>query len=221
MLISFLILQSFSITNAVDSIPSGSKDETLLKIRELKDRVASKVSELRSKRISYYSGEVKKIDKNSFLLLTNEGEKNVTYQNSIKYLWVNNNGKVINLSINNLEVGDNISLRSESDDNGAIEATIIVGKYVTFNLTGTVSEITPDKKVIISLAAKDTTETTVTILTNEKTKIEKIKDAKVIEGTFKDINKKDVVLIRGTYKDIQKKEISAMRILIKSPNKKS
>lgn len=189
------------------------------KIRELKEKVASKVSELREKQKVYVQGEVKSIKEDTFILITPDGDKTIQSDKNTNYYWINSTGKKLTISFKNIEKGDFFSVYGENSVDENILASQAVGKTDTFTLEGTVSEkSTTGKKFTLILDQKNTSFPTV--LTSS-TILYSITKGSLKDAAFSDITNGSRVFVRGSYTDSQKNIIDPKRIILLSHGKEN
>jgi len=206
-------LSVFASSNILAITPTPNNLE---KINDLKERVASKVAELRATKITILSGGIKSRSEDSFVLITSSGEKTISVGQDTKYYWASSAGKILKIGFSNLEKGDNFTVKTEGEDEGAI-ATILIGKDQTFTLIGTVTFIdNVNRNIKLSIKKNDKP---LSIAVEKTTVISAISDKGTLDlGKFSDISENSSVFIRGRYTDNTRKEISAKRIIIiKSP----
>lgn len=189
--------------------------DNLEKIRELKEKVASKVSELRQKKKQHISGEVKSAKDGIILLITPDGEKSVQVEKTTKYYWIKTNGEKLNLTFTNVEQGDAISIIGEGIDTDSITARTVIGKIKTFAISGNVSTWSKvNKQFTLKLENSE-----IKIMATAATVLLLGKDNKIVKGNLNDILDGAEVLVRGYNQDEINSSVTALRIIIISSQK--
>ena len=110
------------------STPSASTSEVIDKLKQiqvLKEKIATKVAELREKEKVAHLGTVFKIDKTTITISTPKGEHGVTYSEDTTYYQITGNSKK-EIAIINIDEGDAISVFGYS--NG--DKTLTSAKYI-------------------------------------------------------------------------------------------
>jgi|GEM_PF-3655033 len=217
-LILFIFVKPMFAQEEATSSPTP-KDKKLELIRDLKEKVAKKISQLKTNKRNVFSGEIKKINKDSIGIITTDGDKNLDVLTITKYFWINKNGKRLTISLNNLEIGDFIAAFGETDDIGTTIITEIIGKDQSFFLNGTITKVISDgQNLTLSFKERDTP---MTVIISPLTDIKIYSGTEIIDGKNKDIIKDLRAIIRGNYKENSKEEISAQRIIIYSKLKEN
>lgn len=194
------------------SVALSQTRETFDKVKELKEKVASKVAELRQIKSFVLSGKVKSKEKESFILITEDGEKKISVDNDTKYFWINILGKKLNINYSNLEVNDDFAVLAFGDAENDLTASIAIGKLNNFAIMGKIVQEPVDKKLKLILIDKNTE---LSIIIKTSTEISHLaKDGRKIKSKISDLTKKSPLLIRGNYDEDSSKEISAQRMLI-------
>lgn len=215
-IISLLFLFSVSPSLAISPTASPSANPTVDEvsiIRELKEKVAQKVTELRKNKKIVYYGEIKEIKEESFVLITNNGEKTIDTLQKTNYYWINTQGKKLKLSFSNLEKGDFVVIDGETEEGDKITAKTIVGKAQLFILMGNINKVIRDgQSLTVSFKAKDVP---MTIIVTDNTDILNLNDDNSLKkGNFKDLESEEKIIILGSYNDNTKEKIQAKKIII-------
>lgn len=196
---------------AEESTPTPKLD--LEKIKELKDKVASKVSELRQKKKILLSGKIKTVKEDNITLTTDTGDKVVNFDKTTKYFWTKTSGTVMKINSGNLSEGDDFAVLAEGYDNEALSAIIMIGKINTFLIEGQIKSLNAVDKTF-KIAIKDK-ETELLISVTEATDISILSSGNDFKtGKFGNLAKGGKVLIRGNYANSKNQDIQAKRILI-------
>ncbi len=126
-------------TEASPSAKPGSERQE--QIKELKDRLATRVAELRQQMRRVLTGEIKTISGKNLTLTTKQGDKIVVTDEQTIFIQLGASGrKEINFS--NLKAGQSISAFGLYDETkGQLAAKVIISKVLPLNFNGKITEI--------------------------------------------------------------------------------
>ena len=214
-IIFFLFFSKSSIAVPVSTPSAGVQNEKLEKIRELKEKVARKVSQLRQEKKLVLMGEIKRLEDDGFVLMTNDGEKTVRTKKETKYYWINTNGKQLVITFDNFEKGDFVAVNGEKDVDDSILAKIVVGKLPSFFLTGVVTKVIQDGETLVVSFKEKGVSMSAVVSRNAKISLfdEKLN---INLGRFTDIARGIKFMGYGSYKGDDKEKILVRYFLILS-----
>lgn len=187
--------------------------EKLKKIEQLKEKIATKVAELRESEKGAFSGTVKKINSNQMTISTRTGDRTVTFsEDTIIYSYAKNTRAETN--IKEVKEGQTIALFGYFDE----KREVLSVKYIyIFNpavhIIGKIADIDKTNYSITVKEAKGTT--LVDIETSTKTYILG-KENNLLKGGFSKFNIGDVVHIQGNTNSKKENAVTADRVVIAS-----
>jgi len=110
-------------------------------IRELRERVATKVAELKEKGKRAWYGEIKSISGTTIILTTKQGEKTILTDEDTIFLRIGAGGRK-KITLANLVVGEQIVALGQVDtEKGEMTAKVIIGKILPININGKVTAV--------------------------------------------------------------------------------
>lgn len=182
------------------------------KIEDLKERIATKVAQLRAQALKPQMGEIKSVSKDGFTLKTSRDEKKILLTEETKIFRINL-GKKTTIQLAALKIGELAAVVGSTDSQGEFVAKVILVKTLPVNINGTVEKI--DSKNF-TLSVKNTKKGLVYVVDIEGiTKMQSWVKGKGIEKTgFSKIKAGDRVHVNGTASTDEANRISAMRILV-------
>ncbi|MBI2616794.1 hypothetical protein HYW55_01510 [Candidatus Gottesmanbacteria bacterium] len=122
-----------------EATPSGLLDK-LKKIEVLKDKIATKVAELRKSEKGAVGGKIKTLSDKSITLTTRIGEKSLTYSDDTTFFTLD--GATRNqLDVRKLKVDDTISAIGYFEDSGTLIAKYVYSQTPLLFLSGKISNI--------------------------------------------------------------------------------
>jgi len=207
-LILIFALPVFSADQATPSANSQTPtpDEAYQKIKELKEKVAEKVSELKEKENRVIIGTIIKKDDEVFQVAINGSQENVTADSDTKLFWLNTNLKVLVLKADDLIADDYIiALGTYSHADKTLHAQTIYGRLKTFFYAGKIKKISGN-----TLSITDKEENLIE-LTSENADVFTLTKSGKTKSTISQLKKSDFVLVRGYEK---KQKLISQRILI-------
>jgi len=195
--------------------PSETATETIDKlkqIKELKEKIATKVAELREKEKAGLFGSVGKIDKTTITLSTAKGDRNVTFSEDTFFYQISGNNKK-EISIKNIDVDDTISVFGYTNDDKSLTSA----KYIYLH--------SPLIYISGKISAIDKENFTITVIEKEKeilVDIEKYTTNYVFDKNknslvkigFSKLTSDSIAHIIGTANANEKNRISANRIYV-------
>ncbi len=211
---------AYPILGATDSAdikpsPTSSNSATLIdklkKIELLKEKIATKVSELRNKEKGAISGTVNKISGNSLSLTTITGEQSITILDDA-LIFTMADGTKTESSIKKLSTGINITVFGYNNQSiSSFEAKYIYINRITKRNTG---KITDTDKSNYTITVKDL-QGNITVDIETYTKIFTYnKDKGLIKAGFSKLKAGDLVFLIGTPNSKEDNRISATRIIV-------
>jgi hypothetical protein len=220
--ISFLCLIVFSV-QPIKSAPleeatsPGSTQSTKAEdqIKELRERVATKVAELSKKMLKSWSGNFKSFTSGKISLTTKEGEKIIFVDDQTKIFRIGATGKKT-IETSNLVVGEDVvAIGSVNQDTGQMTAKVIIAKSLLVVINGKVTEVDKEEGTVKvqsltrGLFVVDVEQSTKTLIWQKASGLN--------AGGFSKININDRVQVVGMYplkKKEDEKRITAVRILV-------
>jgi len=204
------LAQEESTSAAETAATPTPKEDQLEKIRKLKERVATKVAELRKKSKKAYSGEIKDVSESTILLLTKkEDEITIKVGEETKIFRVGV-GKRKEITIKNLETGEKISALGVSEEE--LPAKIIIVKTLPLIIHGKVTEVDAEGG-IITIQTKRREEFVVDYEKTTKCKVFE-KGKGLVKGGLSKIKIDDRIHIIGTQNENDETRLTARRILV-------
>lgn len=194
------------------SVTSSETIDKLKQIKELKEKIATKVAQLREKEKVGLLGTVAKIDKTTITLSTAKGDSGVTFSDDTIFYQIDGNTKK-EISIKNIEEADTISVFGYSND----DKTLTSAKYIylhspSIHISGKISEI--DKENFTITVIEKEKEITVDIEKYTTSMVlDKNKNSLVKIG-FSKLSLDSLAHIIGVANAKEKNRISANRIYI-------
>lgn len=215
-IIIIILINIFDISTAYAQTPDNENI-----INEIKEKVASKVAEIRQSKQFVISGKVKSKNNESFILISDDGDKKILTDKTAKYYWINTIGKKINITYSNLAVDDDFAVLTKGFTIDETTASMAIGKFNTFVFKGMVIQEPVDKKITIRLEDKNT-EIPIAIQTATNLSVLN-KNGENATVKIADLKEETKLLIRGYYNTEKDNEIIATRVLIfeKSPLSKN
>lgn len=217
LLIPFILLMPLILLPTLAQTPTESPAELSQsekeKIDDLKERVATRVAQLRSQ-TTYKAliGEVKSADKESLTLKTKLGEKKILTTEETKIFKITGSRKsAINLA--NVKAGDRAAVVGSTDPEGTFVAKLIFTKAGSLNTSGVIEKIDRDNAIITVKNSQKGTTYLVDIETTTKIRAWK-KDGGFEKLGFSKVNVGDRVHIHGLPQVDEENRISAIRILV-------
>lgn len=193
--------------------PPGQKisEEEREKVQEIKERVATRVAELRQKIWQAFFGKIKDISENSFTLSTvRRGEITVLVDEETKIYRLGRGSRQIT-SLDDLVVGERVAVvgRLEPGEK-AVTARFVFVKATPLNISGVVKAV--EKSELSVLSAKGQL---FQVLVKGDTKIRIWQKGQgLVKGKLEDIKVGDRVHVNGLAVKSEEATISAQRILV-------
>jgi len=207
LLFTFLTVPVYAQTATGTATTTDDKSQ---QIEELKDRLATKVAELRqSKRMAAY-GTIKSVSISTFVVETKTKDLKIELTDDLKVFQVLK-GKRTELKAENLEKGDVVTVFGEYDATlELLQAKVVFIEGVQpVQITGVVKE-TDKKEYTITVEATDKTTYTIDFETTTKTNL--WNGTTLEKGGFSSFGAGDVVFVTGTTVPKKENRISATRI---------
>ena len=126
-----------------EATPPGEKlgEERREQIKDLRERVATKVAELREKMRRAWYGEIKSISGTTIILTTKQGEKTVLTTEETIFLRIGAAGRR-KIGLTDLTSGEKIVAFGQVDqEKGEMTAKVIIGKVFPININGKVTAL--------------------------------------------------------------------------------
>lgn len=182
------------------------------KIEDLKERIATKVAQLRVQALKPLMGEIKSVGKDNFILKTAHDEKKVLLNDETKIFRINQ-GRKSPIQLTNLKTGELAAAIGSTDSQGEFVAKIILAKTQPLNINGTVEKTDPAN---FTLSVRNAKKGLVYIVDIEgTTKIQSWVNGKSLEKAgFTKIKVGDRVHVNGTAVSDETNRISAIRVLV-------
>src|SRR3989338_5055188 len=204
------------------SISTESSDliDKLKQIEIFKEKIATKVAEIRNNEKAARFGNIKKIDKNTVTVSTKKGDQTVYYSDDTEIYTLAKSDKT-KIQANKLAEGDRITAFGYFDtDKITINAKYIYVMPNTLSLLGKITD-KDSKNFTISLNTNEGQTIIVDIETYTKSySLDLVKKALVKIG-FSKLNKEDIIRVIGTPNEKEDNRISATRILLTTTTPKS
>lgn len=140
-------------TSSQDS--SNSAIEKLKKIEILKEKIATKVAQLREDEQGGFLGTVKTIDKSQLLLQTKDGEKTVRLSDDTSFYTLTSDHTKSESSLNKLKTGESLTALGYFDT----DKTILSAKYIFIS--------TASARIIGKIGDIDKSNFTITVIDNQ------------------------------------------------------
>lgn len=187
------------------------------KIEDLKERIATKVAQLRAQALKPQMGEIKSVGKDGFTLKTSRDEKKILLTEETKIFRISS-GKKTAIQLAALKIGELAAVVGSTDSQGEFVAKVILVKTLPVNINGTVEKI--DSKNF-TLSVKNSKKGLVYVVDIEgTTKMQSWVKGKGVEKEgmekigFSKIKAGDRVHVNGTTSTDEANRISAIRILV-------
>lgn len=192
-----------------EEVTPKPKDSQLEKIKKLKERVATKVAELKKKGRRAHFGQIKEIGQSSILLTTKKGEVVITVDEETKIFRVGA-GQKRKESLGDLKVGEKIVAFGFSEEI-ELPAKVIIAKEMPINVHGKVIKVDIEAGTI----TVETTKKGDFLVDYEKTTLCRIfeKGKGLIKGGLSKVNVDDRVHVTATQGE-EENQITARRILV-------
>lgn len=182
------------------------------KIQDLKERVATKVAQMRISTFRVLIGEVKSVDKESLILKTAQGERKVltTSETAIFRL---TRGRKTALSLANIKAGERAAIVGSSDAEGEFVAKTIFVKTMPLNINGVIEEMDPEN---FTISVKNKQKGLTYLVDIETlTKIQTWKKGVGFEKLgFSKLEVGNRVHVNGTLLPEEQNRLSAIRVLV-------
>ena len=193
--------------------PTTSQEKTLgTKIKELKERVATRVAQLREEKKRAILGIVKEGTKESLTLTTKTGEITVKLDAEGKIIHLLD-GRKVAARISDIDIGERILAQGTLDEEGTLLAAKIIAKRPIVNLNGLVAEV-DTKEGTITVTSKTEEKKVIDIETTTKISVWE-KGKGLVKGGFSKIKVSDRVHVQGFGKMADKTKLfQATRILV-------
>ena len=181
------------------------------KIEDLKERVATKVAQLRSQVYKALLGEIVSVDKESLVLKTAQGEKKILLTEEITILKISR-GRGTSLSLANIKVGERVAVIGSADAEGEFVAKIILVKTLPLNINGVIENI--DQENFVVTVKNNQRGITYLVEVETTTKIQTWdKEGGVKKSGFSKLQVGDRVHVNGLAVSGETNRLSAVRIL--------
>ncbi|MDP3998235.1 MAG: hypothetical protein Q8P89_01295 [bacterium] len=213
--VSFLSIFAFSFILATQTMAQGATDSSNLenKIEDLKERVATRVAELRSQSQGFKItvGEIKSADENTIVLKTSLGEKSVLLTEESKIFRIIR-GQRTTVAVSGLKIGERASVIGATEPQGDFVAKLVLIKTLPLNISGVIRN-TDQKNFTISVE-NSIKGVTYLIDIESATKIQTATSGGKFEKSgFTKLQAGGRVHINGTKVEGEENRISAARIL--------
>lgn len=193
------------------STESSDLIDKLKQIEILKEKIATKVAEIRNNEKAASFGNIKKIDKNTLTVGTKKGDQTIYFSEDTEIYSLIKSGKTKILS-SKLAEGDRVTVFGYLDtDKTSINAKYI---YVMPNIISLIGKITDKdtKNFTITLQANDGQTVLVDIETYTKSYSLNLAKKTLDKTGFSKLSQEDVVRVIGTQNEKEDNRISASRI---------
>lgn len=148
-LIIFLLSAGNFTAYSVDEATQAAKDDKLEKLRELKEKVAEKVAQLKNDEAKVYVGEVSQVKEENIFLSTKDTKLKVQTNSQTKFIWLNTDGKKLNLSLKAFTGSDQIvTWGTFNKETGVLTARGVSGRIPLLMLSCLVTKIDNVEKII-------------------------------------------------------------------------
>lgn len=188
-------------------------DEAMKKIEDLKERIATKVAQLKTTQKKAIYGKVKSVSISSVIIETDNKDIKIDLTDSIRLVQYINGKRTI-LSLENLSVGDYVTIFGSYNTTLDLlsAAFILIQDLPPIRNSGKVSNISKDNYTITITTTEqreiiiDYEKTTKTVLWNKE-------DKKFTKGGFTTFSINDIIHVTGISDPNNKDRIKADRIL--------
>lgn len=135
---------------ANEASSAAETNQNLEKVRQLKEKVAEKVAQLKGEELRVYQGEISDISEE---LITIIGKKSLQLRiqtnSQTKFTWLNTDGKKLNISFKDLTKGDFITAWGEANkETGLLTAKVISGRLPPIFFSCQVTRLDLSKKTL-------------------------------------------------------------------------
>lgn len=196
----------------VGAAPESTPTANVKQIEDLKDRLATKVAELRQSQRRAIAGTVKTVSVSTATIQTKEKDIKVELADDMKIIQYLK-GKRTNLTIDDVSKGDRVVVFGQYDATLDLmkAKVIVIENAATQRISGTVTAISKDEYTV-TLAAAD--QKTYVIDIETVTKINLWTDEKgLTKGGFSKMSVGDTIHVVGTAVPKKENRLSAIRIL--------
>lgn len=192
--------------------PSPTKS-TVDKIQEIKDKVASRVAELKKEKLSAISGTLKSSSEAALVLVVDGADYTVQLDEEAKVYSVSNALRKSEKKLTDIEKNTHLSVVGtiDKEEKTAI-AKVIVEKTPALSLIGSVSEVS-SKDGTIMINSTDNKTFTVDIEVSTKSNAYDIKSGELVKVGLSKIETGSKIHVYGTSGESEER-ITASRILI-------
>lgn len=194
-----------------DATASGITPDEQAKIDDLKEKVATKVAQLRSQANKTIIGEIKSIGTNSLVVTAKTGDEKVLVDNDTKIFRITRGARQT-IALTNLKVDERVAVIIRKDNlvDGQTGRFIFVKTHPK-NINGLVTEVNTKEETVAVINPKNET---VTVDVETTTKIFSPTDGELKKLALSKINVGDRVHVNGLADEKDASRISAIHILI-------
>lgn len=209
LLIPLMLFPAMAQTPTAEGTVAGQTQKS--KIDDLKERVATKVAQMRTQVYKAVVGEIKSVDKDSFVLNTPRGEKKILVTEDTKIFRITR-GKRTAASLTSLKAGERAAVVGSADPQGEFVAKIVLVKTLARNVNGVIEKIDKENFAITVKNERKGASYVIDIETTTKIRIWEKGEGLKTSG-FSKLKVGDRVHVNGT-KGSEENRISALRILV-------
>lgn len=197
--------------NATDT--AKNNDEKILQIRELKERVAEKVTQLKGGEFKIYQGEITDITEETISLKGKDNQiLKIQTNNQTKFIWLNTDGKKLNITLKDFTKEDDIVAWGKANkETGIMTADYVSGRLPPQIFSCLILSFDEEKESFIC-QFKDKNEYEVLLRENSRILNYQKKDGLKTQK-LKQLSKGMKVFVKGILKEKDKNKISGQLVL--------
>ena len=190
---------------------SSFESTTIIEVDKLKEKIASKVAEIKPDKKIIIKGKVTKIDaKNkAFTFSSKDKTYEISFPLKTQFFWIKADNEKLSLNFNNIEIDDELVIMGDevAGDNQVI-AKLLFGKSFLKNIVGKVVAI--NLKAHLVTVKTLASETTYTIdIAGMENKMLMIKNHKEQNVPIDQLSNNSIILSKGIMKDMKKNLLTA------------
>ncbi len=202
------------------SLESSDLIDKLKQIEILKEKIATKVAEIRNNEKAARFGNIKKIDKNTVTVSTKKGDQTVYFSDDTE-IYTLAKAEKAKIQANKLAEGDRITAFGYFDtDKTTINAKYIYVMPNTLSLIGKITD-KDSKNFTISMNTNEGQTVIVDIETHTKSYSLDLAKKALVKTGFSKLNKENIIRVVGLPNEKEDNRISATRILLTTTTPKS
>lgn len=211
-ILTFFVNAFLRSTYAADeSTASSDLIDKLKQIEILKEKIATKVAEIRNNEKGARGGTVKNIDKNTLTVSTKKGDQTVYYSDDTEIYMLAKQEKT-KIPSNKLQEGDRITALGYFDtDKTTLNAKYIYVMPNIISLTGKITD-KDTKNFTITISTEDRQSVIMDIETYTRTYSFNLTKKSLDKSGYSKLNKDDTIHVIGTKNEKEDNRISASRI---------